>query len=208
MRSPPTKSGSSSRKRIVLRLPTFPPSPTRQPSARPQSIAKKMEAFAANPQFLIEREMEHGTDLELLEASAAGDERAFHALYDRHQSAVYRFALWSTGSTATAEEIVQEVFLLLIREPRRYDPSRGALAAFLYGVARQMVRRSRRRPLVQLEANGEIAPLWTKASDPFGDLTLRERQEALRQAVLALPLRYREAVTLCHLEGMSYNDAG
>jgi RNA polymerase sigma-70 factor (ECF subfamily) len=166
-----------------------------------------MEAFAASLQFPIEREMRDATDLELFKASRAGDERAFHALYDRHQGAVYRFALWSTGSPATAEEVVQEVFLLLIREPQRYDPARGALGAFLYGVARQMVRRSRRRTVVQWEVDENVAPLWIEPSDTLGDLTSRERKDALRQAVLALPLRYREAVTLCHLEGMSYHDA-
>jgi RNA polymerase sigma-70 factor (ECF subfamily) len=157
---------------------------------------------AALRQYYAEGMQAGATDRELLTRSAAGDERAFHTLYERHQRVVYRFALFASGgSAATAEEAVQETFLLLIRNPGRFDPERGALAAYLCGIARQMVRRSRRRPFIALEESQEVG------GDPLGDLAQRERLDALRQAVLALPARYREAVTLCHLEGLSYRDA-
>jgi len=64
------------------------------------------------------------------------DEESFTALYRRHQAALYRFALRVTGSTWAAEEIVQDVFMTLMREPKKYDSGRGPVGAYLYGIAR------------------------------------------------------------------------
>src|SRR5205807_3552432 len=82
------------------------------------------------------------SDAELLRLMGAGDEHAFVTLYEKHQGAVYRFALLMSGGANIAEEVTQDVFLLLVREPQRYDPARGPLLTFLYGVARNYVLRS------------------------------------------------------------------
>ena len=81
----------------------------------------------------------HEKDDALLKRSAKGDEGAFTELYRRHQAPLFRFAVRMTGSTWAAEEIVQDVFMLLVREPTKYDAGRGTLAAFLYGVARNRI---------------------------------------------------------------------
>ena len=75
----------------------------------------------------------------LLRRSAKGDQDAFALLYRKYQAPLYRFALRMTGQSWAAEEIVQEVFLIVIREPRKFDPNRGTLGGFLYGVARNRV---------------------------------------------------------------------
>ena len=75
----------------------------------------------------------------LLARAAKGDEEAFTLLYRRHQAALYRFALRMTGNTWSAEEIVQDVFMTLMRDPKKYDASRGALGAYLFGIARNRV---------------------------------------------------------------------
>ena len=54
----------------------------------------------------------------LLRRAAKGDEDAFTTLYRRHQAALYRFALRMTGNAWAAEEIVQDVFMTLMREPK------------------------------------------------------------------------------------------
>jgi len=144
-------------------------------------------------------------DSELLRRGAAGDESAFAELYDRHQAGVFRFALFLSGSTTTAEEITQEVFLALIRDAGKYDPARGPLAAYLCGVARNLLRRSqaRDRGMVALKKESD----WAADVDVAGDLAAEQQVESLREAVLALPLRYREVVTLCHIEGLNYRQA-
>ena len=58
----------------------------------------------------------------LLRQAAKGDEDAFTTLYRRHQAAIYRFALRMTGNAWASEEIVQDVFMTLMREPKKVRP--------------------------------------------------------------------------------------
>ena len=90
------------------------------------------------------------SDEQLLTLSRKGREEAFVELYRRRQTGVHRFALQMSGSAVVAEDVTQEVFLLLIRQPERYDPARGSLASFLFGVARNYVRRA-----IDCERDGE-----------------------------------------------------
>jgi RNA polymerase sigma-70 factor, ECF subfamily len=151
------------------------------------------------------------TDDELLMRVRHGDEQAFVSLYRRRQGAIYRFAMHMSGSAATAEDVTQEVFLALIREDCGFDPERGSLSAYLFGIARKLVLRylERGRSDMALELNGdEISrPELAAADNPLVDLTRKETLEALQKAVLALPRRYREVVVLCDLEEQDYADA-
>src|SRR3954463_2763495 len=154
------------------------------------------------------------TDAELLRLMLCGDEEAFTALYRRRQGGVYRFALQMSGSEALAEDVVQEVFMVLMRDGRNFDPTRGSLAAYLYGIARNHVLRAfeRERSLVPLDTDSDDAGDATHENliahfDPLGDLTRGEMVEKLMQAVLALPSHYREALVLCELHELSYVDA-
>jgi RNA polymerase sigma-70 factor, ECF subfamily len=148
----------------------------------------------------------------LLKRAVRGDEQAFLALYQRHQSALYRYALRMTGSSWAAEEVVQEVFLLLIREPHKYQPERGELGAFLFGVARNRVMKHlekapREMSLDVMNADGSPR---NEPEDPLTPMMItekRERIEQVREAVLGLPTEFREAVVLCELEEMSYEEA-
>lgn len=145
-------------------------------------------------------------DATLLDRMAAGDEAAFTALYRRRQGGIYRFALQMSGSETIAEDVTQEVFLLLIRESGNYNPDRGSVQSFLYGVARNHVLRvlERNRPGVPLE---EDAGPSGAGCDALAALTREEMLRSVRQAVLALPAHYREVVVLCDLEEMDYADA-
>src|SRR5262245_63128511 len=81
------------------------------------------------------------SDDDLMRRTAAGDRDAFAAIYRKHHSVVFRFARLMTGSNDTAEDIVQEVFLGLMRGAARYDPARASLTTYLYGSARHPNRR-------------------------------------------------------------------
>jgi RNA polymerase sigma-70 factor (ECF subfamily) len=65
-------------------------------------------------------------------------ELQFRDAFREHQQAVYRFAWRMTNSAAAAEDIAQDVFLSLLRQPDRYDHRRGAMRVFLLGVTRNL----------------------------------------------------------------------
>lgn len=151
------------------------------------------------------------TDDELLHRLRKGDEAAFLELYHRRQGAIYRFALHVSGSASAAEDIVQEVFMTLLRSECGYNPERGTLSGYLFGIARKQALRLIERGRVDLvfDKDAEEAPVPQIAVDDniLADLTHRETLEALRRAVAALPRRYREVVALCDLEEIDYADA-
>ena len=98
-------------------------------------------------------------DHELLRQLAKGNETAFNAVYERYQGPIYRFVLHMSGNAATAEEITQEAFMVLIGNPRGYDPTKGALAGYLFGIARNLTRRAleqRRHDVPIMDDFGEI----------------------------------------------------
>jgi RNA polymerase sigma-70 factor (ECF subfamily) len=149
----------------------------------------------------------------LLRRAAKGDEEAFTLLYQQHQAAMYRFALRMTGSAWAAEEIVQDVFMTLMRAPMKYDATRGTLGGFLYGIARNRVMKHlERRPReVSLEEKNEDGSgsgiVLQDVFTPANWTESRERRSQVRAAVLELPAEFREAVVLCELEEMSYEEA-
>jgi RNA polymerase sigma-70 factor (ECF subfamily) len=154
------------------------------------------------------------SDADLLRLIVAGDDQAFMTVYRRHQPQIYRFALLMSGSVTIAEDVTQEVFLVLIREAHHYDSSRGPLSAYLYGVVRHHVLRCLERdrsyvPLVEESEDGEdvmLTPLIAQ-DDPLSDCARQEAIELVRQSVLSLPARYREVVVLCDFQEMSYAEA-
>jgi RNA polymerase sigma-70 factor, ECF subfamily len=154
------------------------------------------------------------SDAELLRLMLAGDEQSFTALYQRYKGLIYRFALLMSGQASVAEEVTQEVFLALLRKGNRYDPARGSLKAYLCGAARNQVLllMEKERPYVQLieeSDEGEPVPVAQLISgdDPLGDCARNEANRLVRQAVLALPPRYREVIVLCDFQEMSYAEA-
>jgi RNA polymerase sigma-70 factor (ECF subfamily) len=146
---------------------------------------------------------------DLIARIAGGDREAFASLYRHCRPDVYRFAVHMNGSPAAAEDVVQDVFVAVIKEAPRYRPGRSGVLPWLLGITRNHVRRWRHRradlPLPPDEsADGRRIAVET---DPLADLT-RERQEAaLARALRELPPRYREAIVLCDLQQLSYHAA-
>lgn len=123
---------------------------------------------------------------------------------------MFRFALHMSGSPALAEDVTQDVFLAVMRCADRYQVSRSTVVAWLCGIARNHVRRrlDEERPFQPLDSLGESERREPNVeSDPLGDLERAEGIARLRRLVLALPVRYREAVVLCDLQELSYEDA-
>jgi RNA polymerase sigma-70 factor, ECF subfamily len=165
------------------------------------------------------------TEGRLLRRMMAGDEDAFAHLYRQKHPAIYRFALHMSGNAAVADDVTQEVFMTLVREQAKFDPARGTLSGFLFGIARNHLRKrwEQDRRLVSFDGdaeefeefassaaasssngNGISRTLRATSHDEFVSL---ETAGLVRQAVSRLPENYREVVILCELEEMSYEEA-
>jgi RNA polymerase sigma-70 factor (ECF subfamily) len=127
-----------------------------------------------------------------------------------------------SGNAAMAEDVTQEVFMTMIRDAARFDPARGTLAGFLFGVARNLLRRrwEQERNSVPLLADGEDYARHGNAIDASGnghghtgfpgahdEFDTHETVGRVRQAVATLPENYREVVVLCELQEMTYEEA-
>jgi|SRR5947209_7058782 len=178
-----------------------------------------MEAFAQFRQWKIGAQTDApgksmaealSDDREMLRQLKKGNEQAFSALYERYQGPIYRFVLHMSGNGSIAEEITQEVFMALITNTKGYDEAKGPLGGYLYGIARNLTRRSleQGRYFVPMAEDMAEAENNEPASnlDILADLSKSELVECLRKAVLALPEQYREIVVLCDLEEMSYDN--
>lgn len=176
------------------------------------SLKEIVEAFVQNRQLTIEDARdpadpmaEAQSDDQLLRQICRGDEAAFAEIYRRHQGRIYRFIFHMSGSNATANEVTQETFMQLIRNPKRYDAAKGPLAAYLVGMARNLARRAMHdiHLEVSLDDAGEYEASQSSAIDVLDRLNRSECLELLRKALLGLPEHYREVVVLCDLEELT-----
>ncbi len=153
------------------------------------------------------------TDGKLVGLMLGGDKEAFAELYRRRQRDVYRFALHMSGAADLAEDVTQEVFMVLMREGSSYDETRGSVNAFLLGIARNYVLRrlKQERSFVMIrESDDEEGSVPTDATSANSQLDVIARNEEIRlvqKAVLSLPAHYREVLVLCELQDMSYAEA-
>jgi len=147
-------------------------------------------------------------DEDLMRRTAAGDREAFARLYRKHHATVFRFARLMTGSSEAAEDVVQEVFLGLMRGAGRYDPARAMVTTYLYGAARRQIRRRLLHDRLFVSLDDTASEVSEAPSPSAADALSRARDvHDVRRAVLALPARYREVIVLCDLQDVSYADA-
>jgi RNA polymerase sigma-70 factor (ECF subfamily) len=145
------------------------------------------------------------TDESLVDLVAREDVQALEVLYERHSRAVYSLSVKMLGEPAAAEEVVQECFLKLWRQPRLYQPSRGKLLSWLLGVTHhRTVDELRRRRLEQRHsANGEVESASGDESDPMKQVWGSVQMEAVGRALADLPAAQRIALELAYLRGMT-----
>src|SRR5258708_7942951 len=156
---------------------------------------------------------EQDRDDVLLRRAARGGEEGFTLLYPRAPAGPDPFSLRPTRDNPAAAENVAGGCITLVRRSQKNDAARGALGVFLYGVARNRVRKHLERlpreiPLEEKNEDGTGGGIVLQdSSTPATWAEKRERMQQVRAAVLDLPVEFREAVVLCELEEMSYEEA-
>lgn len=143
---------------------------------------------------------------------AAGEAAALEQLYDRYSRPAYSLARRVTGDPTFAEEVVQEVFLAVWRDPDRFQASRGGFASWLLAAvhhkAVDAVRREEavRRRALALQAVGGLDASDAPAGRPEEAVEEKLRGEQVRRALRALPDSQREAMTLAYYGGYTQRE--
>jgi RNA polymerase sigma-70 factor (ECF subfamily) len=148
------------------------------------------------------------SDEELMGGLAAGHVGALGPLHGRYAPLVFSIAAQSLDR-ATAEEVVQDVFVTVWRKAVTFDPSRGTFRAWVLRVTHNRVlneiRRRGRRPWSEPGANGtELAGVPEPGPGPSEAAWREHRRAIVREAVAALPDPQRQALSLAFLEDLTH----
>lgn len=142
-------------------------------------------------------------DAQLLDRVRRGDEQAMAVLYDRYSKVVYSVALRVLRDPASAEDILQDVFLGLWRRPETFVSTRGSLGGWLAVVARNRAIDTlrRKRPSEQIEEIYLASPC--NLADEAERNTLMQRARAI---ILHLPLEQRKTLEMAYFDGLTHTE--
>jgi RNA polymerase sigma-70 factor (ECF subfamily) len=139
----------------------------------------------------------------LIERIRSGDEMAMADMYDRYSGIVYGVALRVLGDTSAAEDVLQEVFLQLWRNPQAFDANRGKLPAWLAVIARnRAIDHLRKRPR---EDDIEDLSISTGVNLE-NEAAQRMAVEKIRGALSQLPQNQRRCLEMAFFEGMTHTE--
>lgn len=147
---------------------------------------------------------------ELISRCQANEAEAIALLVERYQRYVYRLSYSLTGNAADADDLAQDAFINIIKGIGNFK-GRSSLTSWIYVVVlntfRDSKRRAARRPTTSLEAQPggaeqQPTPLWDQ-----GDTLLRkELAQVLQEALVQVPVDFREVVVLYDILGHSYEE--
>ena len=149
-------------------------------------------------------------DLNLVARIVRGEEGAFRELLERYGRRIFNLARRMSGNPATAEDLTQEVFLLLLRKIRQYD-GRAALSTWIYRVAvNRIISEFRRQPPATEAAEGDMAALRIASAAPTSSSTSASGSSILRldleAAIGRLPPGYRAVLLMHDVEGLRHQE--
>jgi len=157
------------------------------------------------------REGNQPTDASLMERIVQRDAAALETLYDRYARPVYSLVLRISQQPASAEEIVQDVFMQLWRNAKHYQATRGPLEPWLFTVARnraldflRLKREKQRRR--EDSVDFDLRPSAVVQPDPEGAMDQSRRAQKVRTLMNSLPEPQRRAIELAFFEGMTHSE--
>jgi RNA polymerase sigma-70 factor, ECF subfamily len=144
-------------------------------------------------------------DIALIDRIVSRDERAVGELYDRHSRVLYGLILRILRDRSEAEEVLQEVFVLVWTRADTYNPMLGSPAAWLVRVARNRAIDRLRANSVRLRAV-ESAPLPAPAASPESEASTGEQQRAVISALETLPAEQRLLIEQAYFLGLTQSE--
>lgn len=145
-------------------------------------------------------------DRELVRRIRAGDAEALREIVERYEERIFALVFGIVRDAHEVEDVAQEVFLKVYTRIQAFD-ERSQFYTWLYRVAvnaaKDHVKKRVRRPAVALD---EADALPGAGEGPESGAARSETSRLVREAVDALPARYREVIALRELEGLSYDE--
>jgi len=157
-------------------------------------------------------------DALLVESIARGETRGLERAYERYSRGVYSLAVRLLADGPAAEEVVQETFLKLWRQPSAYQPNRGRLLPWLLGVAHHhavdLLRRrqleQRHRVTASPHPNGDglvdlvdSLGLVSNEGDPQANASGFDQRQVVERALSQLPVEQRMPLECAYYRGMT-----
>jgi RNA polymerase sigma-70 factor, ECF subfamily len=136
-------------------------------------------------------------------AVKSGDQGAMAELYDRYSAIVYAVALRVLGDTMAAEDVLQEVFLQLWRNPTAFDAARGSLGAWLAVIARNRAIDVLRKRKPETDIEDIVVSV---APDLASEADRSRAAEKVRGALGAMPSAQRSALEMAYFQGLSHSE--
>ena len=142
-------------------------------------------------------------DLTAVTAVKSGDQRAMAELYDRYSPVVYAVALRVLGDTMAAEDVLQEVFLQLWRNPGAFDAARGSLGAWLAVISRNRAIDALRKRKPETDIEDVVVSV---APDLASQADRSRAAEKVRGLLGAMPQSQRKALEMAYFQGLSHSE--
>jgi len=144
-------------------------------------------------------------DAALLARVVARDEAAVEALYARYSGPLYSLAYQVTGAERFAQDVVQETFVAVWRDAGRFEPAKGAVAPWLFSLARhKAIDLVRREQNVRKRTADVDLELREADDDVDNEAWLGIRRERVRAAIEDLTPIQREALDLAFFQGLTH----
>jgi len=142
-------------------------------------------------------------DASLVAAIQAGNEDAMATLYDRFAQIVYSVALRVLGDTAAAEDVIQEVFMQLWRNPQAFSSSRGSMGAWLAVIARHRAIDHLRRRKTETDIEDVVISVDARIDD---EVERHAFLAKIRNVLSGLPEQQRTAVEMSFFDGLTHSE--
>jgi len=143
------------------------------------------------------------SDLALVTAIRSGDQGAMAALYDRFSSIVYSVALRVLQDTGAAEDVLQDIFMQLWRNPGAFDAGRGSLASWLAVITRNRAIDALRRRRPQDDIENVVVSV---EPDLASEAERSRAMEKVRGALETMPAAQRSALEMAYFEGLTHTE--
>ncbi len=135
------------------------------------------------------------------------DERAVEELYARYAGPLYALAYQVTRAERFAQDVVQEVFIAVWRDAARFDPARGAVAPWLFSLARHKAIDFVRREQTVRKRTADVDLELREADDDVDPEAWQAiRRDRVHEAITHLTPLQREALQLAFFDGLTHTE--